>query len=183
MASVLWEIIHSTRSCSYHDSGCVLGQHYFSSPPLETFGIALAVGVLSAFINATVVVGALHVVIDSSKDKLPAEPIRMPRLSKKIADLQRSQQALVLIVALIISGLSIIGAMGLETEFDLTDFLDDEMEIMEVREDLDTSYTKRRLESSLRFDGTLGTQDEIDDDFKLLNEMRAYTLTLQIITT
>ena len=30
--------------------------------------------------------------------------------------------------------------MGLETEFDLTDFLDDEMEIMEVREDLDTSY-------------------------------------------
>ena len=26
---------------------------------------------------------------------------------------------------------------GLETEFDLTDFLDDEMEIMEVREDLD----------------------------------------------
>ena len=64
----------------------------------------------------------------------------MPRLSKKIVDLQRSQQALVLIVALIISGLSIIGAMGLETEFDLTDFLDDEMEIMEVREDLDTSY-------------------------------------------
>ena len=79
-------------------------------------------------------------VLDSSKDKIPAEPIRMPRLSKKIVDLQRSQQALVLIVALIISGLSIIGAMGLETEFDLTDFLDDEMEIMEVREDLDTSY-------------------------------------------
>ena len=51
-------------------------------PPLETFGIALAVGVLSAFINATVVVGALHVVLDSSKAEVPAEPIRMPRLSK-----------------------------------------------------------------------------------------------------
>ena len=38
-------------------------------PPLETFGIALAVGVISAFVNATVVVGALHVVIDSANDK------------------------------------------------------------------------------------------------------------------
>ena len=46
----------------------------------------------------------------------------MPRLSKKLVDLQRSQQVLVLIVALIISGVSIIGAMGFETEFDLTDF-------------------------------------------------------------
>ena len=134
-------------------------------PPLETFGIALAVGVLSAFINATVVVGALHVVIDSSKDKLPAEPIRMPRLSKKIVDLQRSQQALVLIVALIISGLSIIGAMGLETEFDLTDFLDDEMEIMEVREDLDTSYESAGWKVVYVLMEPSGTQDEIDDDF------------------
>ena len=141
-------------------------------PPLETFGIALAVGVLSAFINATVVVGALHVVLDSSKDKLPAEPIRMPRLSKKIVDLQRSQQALVLIVALIISGLSIIGAMGLETEFDLTDFLDDEMEIMEVREDLDTSYESAGWKVVYVLMEPVGTQDEIDDDFKLLNEMR-----------
>ena len=109
-------------------------------PPLETFGIALAVGVLSAFINATVVVGALHVVLDSSQDKTPAEPIRMPRLSKKLVDLQRTQQVLVLIAALIVSGVSIIGAMGLETEFDLTDFLDEDMEIMQVRDELDSSY-------------------------------------------
>ena len=30
--------------------------------------------------------------------------------------------------------------MGLETEFDLTDFLDEEMEIMQVRDELDHSY-------------------------------------------
>ena len=141
-------------------------------PPLETFGIALAVGVLSAFINATVVVGALHVVLDSSKDKIPAEPIRMPRLSKKIVDLQRSQQALVLIVALIISGLSIIGAMGLETEFDLTDFLDDEMEIMEVREDLDTSYVSAGWKVVYVLMEPAESNDEIDSDYELLKQLR-----------
>ena len=141
-------------------------------PPLETFGIALAVGVVSAFINATVVVGALHVVIESSEGKVPAEPIRMPWLSKKLVDLQRSQQALVLIVALIVSGASIIGAMGLETEFDLTDFLNDDMEIMEVREDLDSSYESAGWKVVYILMEPVDSADEIDSDFTLLNEMR-----------
>ncbi len=141
-------------------------------PPLETFGIALAVGVISAFINATVVVGALHVVIDSANDKAPAEPIRMPRLSKKLVDLQRSQQVLVLIVALIVSGASIIGAMGLETEFDLTDFLDEDMEIMQVRDELDQSYESAGWKVVYVLMEPTKSSEEIDSDFILLNEMR-----------
>ena len=141
-------------------------------PPLETFGIALAVGVVSAFVNATIVVGALHVVIDSANDKAPAEPIRMPRLSKKLVDLQRSQQVLVLIVALIVSGVSIIGAMGLETEFDLTDFLDEEMEIMQVRDELDNSYESAGWKVVYVLMEPSASNQEIDNDFILLNEMR-----------
>ena len=141
-------------------------------PPLETFGIALAVGVISAFINATVVVGALHVVLDSSGQTVPADPIRMPRLSKKLVDLQRSQQAIVFIIALIISGASIFGAMGLETEFDLTDFLDDEMEIMEVRQDLDSSYESAGWKLIYVLMEPDNSMSEIDSDFILLNEMR-----------
>ena len=141
-------------------------------PPLETFGIALAVGVVSAFINATVVVGALHVVLDSSGQKVPADPIRMPRLSKKLVDLQRSQQAIVFIIALIISGASIFGAMGLETEFDLTDFLDEDMEIMEVRQDLDSSYESAGWKLVYVLMEPDNSMSEIDSDFILLNEMR-----------
>jgi len=141
-------------------------------PPLETFGIALAVGVISAFINATVVVGALHVVLDSSGKTVPADPIRMPRFSKKLVEFQRSQQAIVFIIALIISGASIFGAMGLETEFDLTDFLDDEMEIMEVREDLDSSYESAGWKLVYVLMEPDNSMSEIDSDFVLLNEMR-----------
>jgi len=141
-------------------------------PPLETFGIALAMGVVSAFINATVVVGALHVVLESSDGKVPADPIRMPWLSKKLVDLQRTQQVLVLIVALIVSGASIIGAMGLETEFDLTDFLDDDMEIMEVRDELDSSYKSAGWKVVYILMEPANSAEEIDSDFTLLNEMR-----------
>lgn len=141
-------------------------------PPLETFGIALAVGVISAFINATVVVGALHVVLDSSGKTVPADPIRMPRFSKKLVEFQRSQQAIVFIIALIISGASIFGAMSLETEFDLTDFLDDEMEIMEVREDLDSSYESAGWKLIYVLMEPDNSMSEIDSDFVLLNEMR-----------
>lgn len=141
-------------------------------PPLETFGVALAVGVISAFLNATVVVGALHVVLDSKDGGKPAEPIRMPRLSKKLVDLQRSQQAVVFITALIITGASIVGAMGLETEFDLSDFLDEDMEIMEVREKLDSNYESAGWKVVYILMEPDGESSSIDSDLLLINEMR-----------
>ena len=132
----------------------------------------MAVGVISAFLNATIVVGALHVVLDSSEGTNPADPIRMPRLSKKLVDLQRTQQAMVFIVALIITGASIIGAMGLETEFDLSDFLDEDMEIMQVRDELDQSYESAGWKIVYVMMEPSESAEEIDSDFILLNEMR-----------
>ena len=143
-------------------------------PPLETFGIALAVGVISAFINATVVVGALHVVLDSKTAEKPADPIRMPRLSKKLVDLQKTQPAMIFIIALLISGASIVGAIGLETEFDLADFLDDDMEIMEVRSDLDTSYESAGWKVVYVLMEPANDRDEIDSDSVLLRQMRIF---------
>lgn len=141
-------------------------------PPLETFGIALAVGVLSAFINSTVVVGALHVVLDSYFDQKEVEQIRMPQLSKKLVDLQRSQQAVVFIIALIITGASIIGALGLETEFDLADFLNEDMEIMEVREELDSNYESAGWKLIYIHMEPADDAEDIDSDALLLTELR-----------
>ena len=141
-------------------------------PPLETFGIALAVGVISAFINATVVVGALHVVLDSSSNDVVNEPIRMPKLASKVVELQRSQQAIVLIMALIITGAAIVGAMGLETEFDLSDFLDEDMEIMEVRNQLETEYESAGWKVVYVLMEPSSDKESISDDKSLLTEMR-----------
>lgn len=143
-------------------------------PPLKTFGIALSIGVISAFINSTVVVGALHVVIDNPEKFRKTEPIRMPKLSKKLVDIQRSQQAGVFIIALILSGLSIVGATGLETEFDLSDFLNDDMEIMQVRGELEDNYESAGWKLVYVLMEPAPTVDEIDDDSKLLNELRGF---------
>ena len=141
-------------------------------PPLETFGIALAVGVISAFVNATVVVGALHVVLDSSSNDVVNEPIRMPKLASKVVELQRSQQAIVLIMALIITGAAIVGAMGLETEFDLSDFLDEDMEIMEVRNQLESEYESAGWKVVYVLMEPSSGKESISDDKSLLTEMR-----------
>jgi uncharacterized protein len=141
-------------------------------PPLETFGIALAVGVLSAFVNSTIVVGALHVVLDSNNLKKPSQPLRLPKLSGRLVELQRSQQAVVFFLALVISGASIVGALGLETEFDLADFLDDDMPIMQVRADLDSSYESAGWKLIYIHLEPSDDQSEIDADRVLLNEFR-----------
>lgn len=141
-------------------------------PPLETFGIALALGVVSAFINATIVVGALHIVLDKVIPETGSTPLRLPRLSKKLVDLQRTQQAAVFIIALVVSGASIIGAMGLETEFDLGDFLDEDMEIMQVRGELDNSYESAGWKLIYIEMEPVSDADSIGNDAILLNELR-----------
>ena len=109
-------------------------------PPLATFGYALAFGVVCAFVSATVVVGSLHVVVRSFAVKEGTQAITMPKLVDRIVALQQKQQVGVLLVTILISGASVFGAASLETDFDLGDFVDPGMEIMDVRNDLDTNY-------------------------------------------
>ena len=143
-------------------------------PPLKTFGVALSIGVVSAFFNSTIVVGALHVVLDNPNKFRKSEPLRMPNLSKKLVEVQRSQQAGVFIIALILSGLSIVGATGLETEFDLSDFLNDEMEIMEVRGQLEDNYESAGWKLVYVLMEPAEGENEIDSDTTLLNELRGF---------
>ena len=109
-------------------------------PPLATFGYALAFGVVCAFVSATVIVGSLHVVVRGFTVKLETQAITMPKIVDGIVALQQKQQVAVLLVAIFISAASVFGAASLETDFDLGDFVDPDMEIMDVREDLNTNY-------------------------------------------
>ena len=109
-------------------------------PPIATFGYALAFGVLCAFVSSTVVVGALHVVRKKMSAVKTSQAITMPSLVTAIVGVQQKQQVSVLLVTILLSGVSIFGAMSLETDFDLADFVDPDMEIMEVRQDMADSY-------------------------------------------
>jgi len=109
-------------------------------PPLATFGYALAFGVVCAFVSATVVVGSLHVVVRTVAIKREAKAITMPKLVDGIVAMQQKQQVAVILVTILISAASVFGAASLETDFDLGDFVDQDMEIMKVREGLNTNY-------------------------------------------
>jgi predicted RND superfamily exporter protein len=142
-------------------------------PPLATFGKALAFGVVSAFLTSTIVVGAFHVILDkfsSTGDYQRA--LKMPRFSAALSKLHREQQAAILLVALLISGASILGAMNLETEFDISDFLGDEMEIMHVRSDLESSYESAGWKMVYIMMEPVTDTNTIPGDVVLLNELR-----------
>ncbi len=109
-------------------------------PPLATFGIALAFGVICAFLSSTLLIGALHVVFDNGKQSKSMSPLRLTNLTKPLLQLHKKQQVAVLLVAIAISGASVVGAMQLETDFDLSDFVNEEMEIMSVRNDINGNY-------------------------------------------
>ena len=109
-------------------------------PPLSTFGIALAFGVICAFLTSTLLIGALHVTFNAKATSAQRKPLKLSNLTQPLLQLHRRQQVAVLLVAIAISGASVVGAMQLETDFDLSDFVNEDMDIMSVRDDINSNY-------------------------------------------
>ena len=112
-------------------------------PPLRNFGFALAFGVFCAFASSTLLVGALHVVMEreSAAYAKHVEWMRFGKFGNYMVGFQKMNQTKVIgVVALLTIGSVIMAAAKLETEFDLTDFLDEDMDVMEGRDALYESY-------------------------------------------
>ena len=112
-------------------------------PPLRNFGFGLAFGVFCAFTSSTLLVGALHVVMerDSEAYAKHIEWMRFGNFSQYMVGFQKSHQAKVIgIAAMLTVGSLIFAAAKLETEFELTDFLSEDMDVMEGRDALYDSY-------------------------------------------
>ena len=141
-------------------------------PPLATFGLALAIGVVCAFLSATLVVGSLHIIFDAPLRNSSMNLIRLPRATNVLVRIQQKHQVPVILVAIIISGLSIAGASTLETDFDLADFIDSDMPIMSVRDELSTSYDSAGWKMVYILMEPLEGENVIPDDEILLDQMR-----------
>lgn len=140
-------------------------------PPLATLGYALSLGVVSAFISSTLFVGALHVMFSSEGRNEERPPLRFPILSQEIVKVQQKQQVGVIMITVLISGLAVYGAASLETDFDLADFVNEDMEIMEVRDDLSISYESAGWKVIYLLMEPADGQESIEGDFDLLNEL------------
>ena len=143
-------------------------------PPLATLGYALSLGVVSAFVSSTVFVGALHVTLSKSEDSSTPPSLSLPGLSEQIVKLQQRQQVGVILVTILISGLAIYGAASLETDFDLTDFVNDDMEIMTVRDDLSESYDSAGWKVIYVLMEPVPGEEAIPGDETLLNQLRYF---------
>ena len=141
-------------------------------PPLTTFGIALAMGVVCAFITSTVVVGALHVFFNSKPRSSESRAFTMPILTNNLVKVQQKQQVGIFLVVVFLSGASIFGAASLETNFDLGDFVDPDMEIMDVRDDLSDNYDSAGWKLIYVLFEPSDGNDKITADADLLTELR-----------
>ncbi len=141
-------------------------------PPLKTFGIALAMGVVCAFLTSTLVVGALHVLIDYNKNSSKSKPFTLPNLTNSLVKVQQKQQVSIFLVVVFLSGASVFGAASLETNFDLGDFVDSEMEIMDVRQDLADNYDSAGWKLIYVLFEPSDGQEYIEADVDLLTELR-----------
>ena len=144
-------------------------------PPLATLGYALSLGVVSAFVSSTVFVGALHVMFSKMDDEKASPPVlTFPALSNQILRVQQKQQVGVLLVTILVSGLAIYGAASLETDFDLADFVNQDMEIMKVRDELSTSYESAGWKVVYVLMEPASGKEHISDDYRLLTELKYF---------
>ncbi len=141
-------------------------------PPVRAFGLSLAFGVVSAFVTSTFVVGAMHVMMSSSSDS--NHPRRssekLHSRAKEVVITQRRNQAFALIIVVLLTVGSVVAAAAeLETEFDLSDFLSEDMEVMQVREDMFASYEATGWRPVYVLSEPLPGESHISDDEQFLD--------------
>lgn len=117
-------------------------------PPLKAFGVTLALGVVSAFVASTVTVGALHVVVEKTTGKGGRRSLQLDRFANRATEFQRRHTAIVLLAVAGLTLSSVVISVGqLDTKFELTDFLGEEMEVIDVRNSMYESYEVEALKS------------------------------------
>ena len=117
-------------------------------PPLKSFGLTLALGVVSAFVASTVTVGALHVLVEKTTGNVARRSLEFPGFTNMATEFQRRHTAIILLAVAGLTLSSVLVSVGqLDTKFELTDFLGDEMEVIEVRNSMYDSYEVEALKS------------------------------------
>ena len=151
-------------------------------PPLKSFGISLSLGVVSAFFCSTVIVGCMHVV----GERVSGGTLSLAStgsLGDKLAGVmtfQKEQKAIIMIITGLLTVSSVFGAMVIKTEFDLTDFLDEEMPVMELRSDLQDSYDYSSIQMVYVLIEPLGSKYSIESGENLLDSMQYLDDTLPL---
>ena len=141
-------------------------------PPLKIFGMTLALGVICAFVASTVTVGALHVLIEKTAGVQKHRSLQLHRLADHATEFQRRHTALVLLAVAALTASSIVISVGqLDTKFELTDFLGEEMEVIEVRNSMYEAYEVEALKSVNIIIEPLSGQKSLTGERDLLKEL------------
>lgn len=90
---------------------------------MKSFGLTLALGVVSAFVASTVTVGALHVLVAKTTGGSARRSMELPGFTSMATEFQRRHTALILLTVAGLTLSSVVISVGqLDTKFELTDF-------------------------------------------------------------
>ena len=139
--------------------------------PLRAFGTTLAIGVVCAFLATTITVGAIHVVFERSTGKLIQNVNNSTKIAKKTSAFMDQGLAKVMaIVAILTLSSALISVGRLETSFELTDFLDEDMESMEARDEIYDNYDVEFVKTAIILID-FNDKENIPDDKTIMQSM------------
>ena len=139
--------------------------------PLRAFGTTLAIGVVCAFLATTITVGAIHVVFERSTGKSIRNVNNSTKIARKTSAFMDQGLAKVMAVVAILTLSSALISVGrLETSFELTDFLDEDMESMEARDEIYGNYDVEFVKTAIILID-FNDQETIPDDKTIMQSM------------
>lgn len=145
-----------------------------SVPPLRDFGLLCAIGIVYTFITAITIQAAFRYILDRNKKEFSfinnRKKITLEKSMDKISKFVLKRRLFILIFSVFFTSIMIIGAVQVQTTFDMNDFLPEENESMKLWIDIGEIFPyASETEEYILIDGNVATIDTligIDKTFK-----------------
>ena len=111
--------------------------------PLRDLGLLLGLGILYTFITAITLQAAIRYYIDRKKKKfdvLTKESFRLNKIMGKLAQAVLGHQKLILVTLILVTIFAGIGAVQIETGFDLNSFLPEDNQAIQILGELEDKF-------------------------------------------
>ena len=148
-----------------------------SVPPIREFGFLCAIGIIYTFITAITIQASFRYILDRSKKNYlrinNKKNISLEKIMEKISKFVLKRTIFIMLISIFFTSIMVLGAIQVETTFDMNDFLPEGNESMRLWMDIGEKFPySSETQEYILIEGNVATIDTLIGIEKTYNNLK-----------